>query len=150
MSLISNYIAQSKCKQIRKLLASFGTGSHWLMVCKGRHQRPFLEYSHWHCCSTTLSHFADDEQHAVFDCCKNDAARSKSVDLFKQMIVDTCCIASNRSQDLAALNVTRKCSRLRSRHPLPVIGPPSQASLRALKFMCVGPSEFWFAVRMRV
>ena len=74
------YITQSKCKQIRKLLATFRTGSHWLMVCKGRHQRPFLEYSQ-RCCATCGC--IDDEQHAIFDCCKYATARSKFVDLFK-------------------------------------------------------------------
>lgn len=74
------YISQSKNRQLRKVIASFRTGSHWLEICKGRHHRPPLPDDR-HLCPACKH--VDDEQHALFDCRHFDAVRSRFVDLFK-------------------------------------------------------------------
>ncbi|MGH3613070.1 MAG: hypothetical protein ACRDRK_10850, partial [Pseudonocardia sp.] len=74
------YISQSKNKHTRKLLASFRTGSHWLMTCKGRQRQLPIPYNQRLCPSCNR---LEDEQHAIFDCYDYAAVRSKFIDLFK-------------------------------------------------------------------
>lgn len=71
------YISEAKFVYLRRVLACFMTGSHWLHVQTG--QLSSIEYQHRHCptCSDVIN-----EQHAVFVCPDYDHLRSRYADLF--------------------------------------------------------------------
>ena len=72
------YITQAKNHHLRRIIALFRTGSHWLRVQSGRFER--LEFSQRTC--PACQGEVEDEQHAVFACPIYDELRSKYADLF--------------------------------------------------------------------
>ena len=101
------YIAQSKNKHLRKAVAMFRTGTHWLSVRSGRLQG--LEYSHRMCpCCNLL----DDEMHAIFHCRIYDQQRSKFLDLFSQAPDLIAFLAHNPAHRLALFLTACREARL--------------------------------------
>ena len=76
------YISQAKNVHLRRMIACFRTGSHWLQVQTGRFSG--VEYQQRHC--PTCSEVIEDEQHALFVCPDYDHLRSKYADLFSSAL----------------------------------------------------------------
>ena len=72
------YISEAKNAHLRRVLACFRTGSHWLQVQTGRFSN--IDFQHRHC--PTCSDVVEDEHHALFVCPDYDHLRSKCADLF--------------------------------------------------------------------
>ena len=92
------YIYQAKTKHLRRTIAMFRVGNHWLQVCRGRYAG--LEYRH-RTCPTCVS-VVEDERHAVFDCRDYDVQRAKFADLF----------VGTRGHNLRSFLVHNPCHRL--------------------------------------
>ena len=73
------YIHEAKNFHLRKLLAKFRTGSHWLHVQTGRYHNIAYEQRSCPTCSNVL----EDETHAIFVCPDYADARVKFPDLFE-------------------------------------------------------------------
>ena len=76
---MESYISQAKNKQLRRILASFRVGCHWLRVHTGRYEATTREQricSHEHCT------VVEDEVHAIFFCPAHASLRQKYADLF--------------------------------------------------------------------
>lgn len=115
------YISQSKNLHLRKLLAMFRTGSHWLMICKGRHQHPPLPYHQRLCPSCRC---LDDEQHAIFDCGAFAPVRSQFVDLFKHGTCLTAFFTKNPVHRLALFLTACRAISPNRLATLPSLTPP--------------------------
>ncbi len=72
------YISQAKNKHLRKEIALFRTGSHWLMVRKGRIDNIPYHKRLCPCCRVV-----DDEMHAIFHCTLYESERLAFADLFE-------------------------------------------------------------------
>ena len=79
---LEKYIMQAKNQHLRRILASFRVGSHWLKVQTGRYTN--TEYSERICDS--CGHAVDDEIHTIFVCSAHDRLRVKYADLFSQIV----------------------------------------------------------------
>ena len=73
------YISEAKNKHLRRDVAMFRLGTHWLQVNKGRFIRQPYERRHCRCCKGEI----DTEAHAIFYCRENDELRKRFVDLFQ-------------------------------------------------------------------
>ena len=73
------YIYEAKNTHLRKILARFRTGTHWLQVRSGRHRGIAREHRLCHCGSNVV----EDELHAIFDCPLYVPIREKFADLFE-------------------------------------------------------------------
>ena len=62
---------------LRRTIALFRTGTHWLQVCKGRYLKDDLQKRLCPTCRVV-----DDEAHAIFSCPYYSAQRAKFADLF--------------------------------------------------------------------
>ena len=92
---VEPYISEAKNKHLRKSIAMFRVGSHWLGVRTGRLQGvPFMHRK----CPTC--NCIDDEKHAIFQCPIYRQARAKYPDLF--------CHA----EDLTAFLTRNPCHRV--------------------------------------
>ena len=108
------YIEQARNRHLRRVIAMFRTGSHWLMVRKGRIQR--LEYHQRLCPSCNC---LDDEKHAIFQCRDYDQIRPKFADLFASAH-DLTTFLSNNSTHRVGLFLTA-CRDARGRGSTPPI-----------------------------
>ena len=75
---MEKYITEAKNKHLRRIVANFRVGSHWLKVQTGRYHK--LEYHErtCDCCRDAV----DDEVHAIFVCPLHDHLRQSYADLF--------------------------------------------------------------------
>ena len=71
------YISEAKNKHLRKIIAMFRLGFHWLGVRTGRLQGVPFMHRKCHACNCI-----DDETHAIFHCSIYSQARAKFSDLF--------------------------------------------------------------------
>ena len=78
---MENYISEAKNKHLRRLIANFRIGNHWLKVQSGRYDG--VEYDQRIC--ESCGHGIDDEMHAIFECSAHDNLRSKYADLFMDL-----------------------------------------------------------------
>ena len=92
------YISKAKNKRLRKSIAMFRVGNHWLQVCRGRYVG--LEYHQTTCpsCAGAIEH----EVHAVFHCPDYNTQRQQFADLF----------TGQCGHDLRAFLVHNPCHRL--------------------------------------
>lgn len=74
------YIFEAKNFHLRKILAKFRTGSHWLQVQTGRYHG--IAYEQRSC--SRCSNLVEDEMHAIFSCPDYDHVRVKFPDLFQR------------------------------------------------------------------
>ena len=72
------YISEAKNAHLRRVLACFRTGTHWLHVQTARFSSVDFEDRHCPTCSDAI----EDEHHALFHCPDYDHLRSKYADLF--------------------------------------------------------------------
>ena len=72
------YIHEAKNVQLRKILARFRTGTHWLRIRSGRYEGVARENRFCPHCSNAV----DDELHAIFHCPANEHIRERFADLF--------------------------------------------------------------------
>ena len=92
------YISKAKNKHLRKSIAMFRVGNHWLQVCRGRYVG--LEYHQRTCPSCAGA--IEDEVHAVFHCPDYNTQRQQFADLF----------TGQCGHDLRAFLVHNPCHRL--------------------------------------
>ena len=85
------YITQAKHQHVRRTLARFRTGCHWLQVCMGRRHQ--VEHDERWCPSCT--NCVDDEMHAIFYCRSYALQRSLFSDLFETAQTLRAFLASN-------------------------------------------------------
>ena len=100
------YIQDSKNKQLRRIIAQFRTGSHWLHVETGRHAKTDVHNRTCPMCPRRIVNPGlptaqfdsfdsdeedvdpiEDEHHMIFDCSGYSYARDLFKDLFRQDIV---------------------------------------------------------------
>ena len=72
------YIYEAKNVHLRKVIARFRTGNHWLQINVGRHKRVAREHRFCPSCD----HVVEDEMHAVFTCLEFQHLRTKYHELF--------------------------------------------------------------------
>jgi hypothetical protein len=73
---------QGKNREIRKCVAKFRTGSHWLEIQRGRFTKPQTEKEN-RLCKICYSGVVEDEVHVVFVCPLYDSLRVKYSELLR-------------------------------------------------------------------
>ena len=108
------YISQAKNKHLRKTIAMFRTGSHWLQVCQGRYQGIAYNLRKCPLCPWVI----DDEKHAIFECPHYNNQRRQFADLFDDNSHNLRSFLLNNPTHRVALFLTAcKAARLTMANP---------------------------------
>ena len=106
---LESYIVEAKNKQLRRMIANFRVGSHWLKVRSGRYDK--LAHDQRFC--DTCPNQVDDEMHAIFSCQAYTRLREKYADLF-QAVHDLKGFLAQESVHRIALFFT-ECRAIKAR-----------------------------------
>lgn len=104
---LESYILKAKKQHLRRIIAEFRTGQHWLRVQTGRYAG--LKYAQCVCerCASGI----DDEDHAIFTCAAYKHLRERYADVFSSNHHDLNIFRTKINAPYCALKSERSFSR---------------------------------------